>query len=80
MSSFLLLSPTLQLRSTDINTRGFDSLLNLVNNTQNDSFDLYYGLFLYNKNATDELERLEQVGLFVTPRSVMIASLWRVFL
>jgi len=50
----------MELRSTEINTRGFEALLNLVNNTANDSFDLYYGLFLYNRNATDELERLEQ--------------------
>jgi len=49
----------MQLKSTDINTKGFDALLNLVNNTANDSFELYYGLFLYNQNATDELERLE---------------------
>lgn len=53
----------MKLKSTDINTKGFESLLNLVNNTTNDSFDLYYGLFLYNQNATDELERLEQVGV-----------------
>lgn len=52
---------TLQLQSTDINTRGFESLLDLVDNTANDSFELYYGLFLYNQNATEELERLEQV-------------------
>lgn len=52
----------LQLQSTDINTRGFEALLNLVNNTANDSFELYYGLFLYNQNATEELERLEQVA------------------
>jgi arogenate dehydrogenase (NADP+) len=51
----------MQLQSTDINTRGFEALLNLVNNTANDSFELYYGLFLYNQNATEELERLEQV-------------------
>jgi arogenate dehydrogenase (NADP+) len=57
------LVPYLQLKSTEINTRGFEALLNLVNNTANDSFELYYGLFLYNQNATDELERLEQVGV-----------------
>ncbi|GIL56254.1 hypothetical protein Vafri_11599 [Volvox africanus] len=51
---------TMQLRSTEINTKGFDALLNLVNNTTNDSFELYYGLFLYNQNAPDELERLEK--------------------
>ena len=33
-----------------------------MNNTNNDSFELYYGLFLYNRNATEELERLEQVS------------------
>jgi arogenate dehydrogenase (NADP+) len=45
---------------TDINTKGFEALLNLVDNTSHDSFDLYYGLFLYNANATEELQRLEQ--------------------
>lgn len=29
--------------------RGFKSLLDLVNNTTNDSFELYYGLFMYNQ-------------------------------
>jgi hypothetical protein len=42
----------MELSSTDINTRGFEALLNLVENTSHDSFDLYYGLFLYNANAT----------------------------
>lgn len=49
----------MKLQSTPINTKGFEALLNLVNQTNTDSFDLYYGLFLYNQNATDELERLE---------------------
>ncbi|KAI8464533.1 MAG: hypothetical protein J3K34DRAFT_440097 [Monoraphidium minutum] len=49
----------MDLASTDINTRGFEALLNLVENTSHDSFDLYYGLFLYNANATEELQRLE---------------------
>lgn len=42
----------MNLSSTDINTKGFENLLNLVNTTVNDSFELYYGLFLYNANAT----------------------------
>ena len=42
----------MDLESTPINTRGFEALLNLVDNTANDSFELYYGLFLYNQNAT----------------------------
>ena len=49
----------MELADTTINTKGYESLLNLVNNTSNDSFDLYYGLFMYNKNATQELNRLE---------------------
>lgn len=42
----------MELTSTEINTKGFEALLKLVENTNNDSFDLYYGLFLYNNNAT----------------------------
>ena len=34
--------------STPIDTRGYQSLLNLVDNTTHDSFELYYGLFMYN--------------------------------
>lgn len=49
----------LKLESTPINTRGYETLLNLVENTAGDSFDLYYGLFLYNVNALDHLERLD---------------------
>lgn len=48
------------LRQTPIDTKGYQSLLSLVDNTANDSFELYYGLFMYNQNATQELERLEQ--------------------
>jgi hypothetical protein len=33
---------------TEVDTRGYQSLLSLVTNTANDSFDLYYGLFMYN--------------------------------
>lgn len=40
--------PRSQLEPTPIDTRGFQSLLSLVGNTNNDSFDLYYGLFMYN--------------------------------
>ena len=50
----------MNLTRTDIDTKGYESLMSLVENTTNDSFDLYYGLFLYNPNATQELERLEQ--------------------
>ncbi|MCL7029803.1 hypothetical protein MKW94_005606 [Papaver nudicaule] len=47
------------LESTSINTKGYETLLNLVENTSGDSFELYNGLFLYNKNAIDQLQRLD---------------------
>eukprot|EP00803_Ostreobium_quekettii_P005605 evm.model.scf_210.8 EVM.evm.TU.scf_210.8 scf_210:93369-97282(-) len=50
----------MDLESTNLDTKGYQSLVNLVNNTTNDSFDLYYGLFMYNQNATEELDRLER--------------------
>lgn len=49
----------LELESTPINTKGYETLLNLVENTAGDSFDLYYGLFMYNVNAMEQLERLD---------------------
>lgn len=49
----------LGLESSPINTKGYEQLLHLVENTNSDSFDLYYGLFMYNVNATEQLERLE---------------------
>ncbi|KAI3495985.1 hypothetical protein L1887_38333 [Cichorium endivia] len=49
----------LDLDSTPINTKGYERLLDLVENTSSDSFELYYGLFMYNKNAMEQLERLD---------------------
>lgn len=45
--------------STPINTRGYESLLGVVDNTTKDSFDLYYGLYRYNPSAKLVLDRLE---------------------
>ena len=42
---------------TAIDTRGYQSLLSLVANTANDSFDLYYGLFMYNPVSFFEVGR-----------------------
>ncbi|KAM0915273.1 hypothetical protein ACQ4PT_010941 [Festuca glaucescens] len=50
---------TLDLRPTPIDTKGYETLLRLVDNTCSDSFDLYNGLFMYNKNSTELLNRLE---------------------
>ncbi|KFK22706.1 hypothetical protein AALP_AAs49083U000100 [Arabis alpina] len=49
----------LSLESTPIDTKGYETLLKLVENTSGDSFDLYYGLFLYNPNAMEQLERFD---------------------
>ncbi|PKU63389.1 arogenate dehydrogenase 2, chloroplastic [Dendrobium catenatum] len=49
----------LDLKSTQIDTKGYEALLKLVQNTGSDSFELYNGLFMYNKNSTELLERLD---------------------
>ena len=49
----------LELESTPINTKGYETLLKLVENTTGDSFELYYGLFMYNVNAREQLERMD---------------------
>ncbi|KAG5583759.1 hypothetical protein H5410_044193 [Solanum commersonii] len=46
-------------QTTPINTKGYESLLNLMENTTSDSFDLYCGLFMYNNNSMEVLERLD---------------------
>ncbi|KAM0919665.1 hypothetical protein ACQ4PT_008041 [Festuca glaucescens] len=50
----------LDLKSTPINTKGYETLLQLTKNTASDSFDLYYGLFMYNVNATEQMEKLDR--------------------
>lgn len=49
----------LGLESTPIATKGYEKLLEVARNTAGDSFDLYYGLFMYNVNSTEQLERLD---------------------
>nr|UIP35202.1 arogenate dehydrogenase 1 [Leucojum aestivum] len=50
----------LNLESTPINTKGYETLLQLTENTVSDSFDLYYGLFMYNVNATEQIDNLDR--------------------
>jgi arogenate dehydrogenase (NADP+) len=45
----------------------------LVQNTSGDSFDLYYGLFMFNKNSLEMLERLDLA--FEDLRKQLIAHL-----
>ncbi|RYR53884.1 hypothetical protein Ahy_A06g029127 [Arachis hypogaea] len=49
----------LMLESMPINMKRYESLLELGENTVGDSFDLYYGLFMFNKNFLEVLEKLD---------------------
>jgi aspartate/methionine/tyrosine aminotransferase/prephenate dehydrogenase len=49
----------LKLQSTPINTQGFNNLLDLVDNTSKDSFELFYALFKYNSNSKHQVEMLK---------------------
>jgi len=46
------------LHSTPIDTKGFQSVLKLIENTNADSFDLFYGLYKYNRNSGYTIGRL----------------------
>mmetsp|Transcript_4461 Transcript_4461/g.5160 ORF Transcript_4461/g.5160 Transcript_4461/m.5160 type:complete len:433 (-) Transcript_4461:422-1720(-) len=47
------------LKQTPIDTKGFESVLNLVGTTTADSFDLFYGLYKYNQNSVDTIVKLK---------------------
>jgi arogenate dehydrogenase (NADP+) len=47
------------LAQTPIDTSGFESVLRLVDSTTADSFDLFYGLYKYNQNSVETIERLK---------------------
>ena len=47
------------LRPTPIDTKGFESVLRLVDSTTADSFDLFYGLYKYNQNSMDTITQLK---------------------
>lgn len=40
-----------------VDIKGYEMLLKLVENIVGDSFDFYYGLFLYNFNVMEQFER-----------------------
>jgi len=46
------------LEPTPIDTKGFDSVLKVIDSTTADSFDLFYGLYKYNKNSLNTILRL----------------------
>merc|ERR1712217_83619 len=50
----------LGLQTTPINTKGFDSLLHLQENTCRDSFDLFFALYKCNPNSASQLKAFEK--------------------
>jgi arogenate dehydrogenase (NADP+), plant len=48
------------LSPTPIDTKGFQTVLNLVENTCKDSFDLFFGLYFYNTHASSQLQNIRE--------------------
>jgi prephenate dehydrogenase len=48
------------LQPTPIDTRGFQTVLQLVDNTCKDSFDLFFGLYYYNRYASSQLQKIRE--------------------
>ena len=48
------------LAPTPIDTKGFQTVLNLVENTCKDSFDLFFGLYFYNTHASSQLQNIRE--------------------
>eukprot|EP00579_Thalassiosira_antarctica_P015654 CAMPEP_0201929416 /NCGR_PEP_ID=MMETSP0903-20130614/22971_1 /ASSEMBLY_ACC=CAM_ASM_000552 /TAXON_ID=420261 /ORGANISM="Thalassiosira antarctica, Strain CCMP982" /LENGTH=370 /DNA_ID=CAMNT_0048468183 /DNA_START=192 /DNA_END=1304 /DNA_ORIENTATION=+ len=46
------------LKATPIDTKGFQNVLKLVENTHADSFDLFYGLYKFNRNSMEIIDKL----------------------
>jgi len=47
------------MKATPIDTKGFQSVLRLIESTTADSFDLFYGLYKYNNNSVDTIVNLK---------------------
>jgi hypothetical protein len=56
---------------TQAHTQGFNDLLALIENTTNDSFDLYKGLYRYNPHSQAQLDAFQ--GAFEDVRASLIA-------
>jgi len=48
------------LQATPIDTKGFQNVLKLVETTNADSFDLFYGLYKFNRNSMDIVNKLKE--------------------
>lgn len=49
----------LAMRSTPINTKGYEALLQLVDGTCKDSFDLFFALYKFNPHSEEQLNAIE---------------------
>lgn len=63
----------MNLQSTEIDTKGYETLVELTRNTVSHGNDLYDGLFLYNQNAPEQIEKLEKA--FDTVKKNLFAKL-----
>ncbi|PIA35744.1 hypothetical protein AQUCO_03500239v1 [Aquilegia coerulea] len=50
----------MNLESTPIDTKGYETLMELTKNTASHSSELYEGLFLFNMNTTKQIEKLDK--------------------
>lgn len=48
------------LKATPIDTKGFQNVLKLVQTTNADSFDLFYGLYKFNRNSLEIIGKLKE--------------------
>jgi len=68
----------LGLKSTPINTKGFESLLKLVETTCKDSFDLYQGLYKHNLHSKQQLKLLrtafDEIERDLTTKGIEVRS------
>lgn len=48
------------LQATPIDTKGFQSVLRLIETTSADSFDLFYGLYKFNRNSRETITKLKE--------------------
>ncbi|PWA84366.1 bifunctional chorismate mutase/prephenate dehydrogenase T-protein [Artemisia annua] len=49
----------MHITNTPIDTKGFEKLVQVKENTENDSFDLYSGLYIHNRFAKQQMKNLE---------------------
>merc|ERR1712154_447699 len=56
----------LGLQSTPLNTKNFESLLKIVDNTRKDSFDLFSALHKYNPSSAQQLQGFQEAMVQVS--------------